>query len=412
MPILENAHALVIGIADYQHLTKLPHVKDAEDIAKFLSDPAYCGYAPANVQLLQDEYATQDTIRQGLARLAERTDAKSVVFIYFSGHGGRLLSGPHAGQYLLPVNVVYPEDEDLAQTAISGTEFTEALNALAARKVTVVFDCCHAGGIGQPRDPTTPPLVAGLSDSYLDALKSGRGRAIFASSRPTESSWVLPGAEYGLFTEHLLAGLRGGVASDDGLVRVFNLFEYLQPRVTAAKPTQHPVFKAELEENYAIALYRGGQRAVVPRDEQGFRYDAYISFADKEPDSSYVWDTLVPRLEQEGIRLAVSGDVQKPGVDRVVGSARAVEQSRRTVVVLSPNFLADHLADFEGVVATTIGMDQGKYRLIPVMIADIDESRMPMHYRTLVGVNLKAARRADREFRRLVEALKEPLPNR
>ena len=34
MPAMDNAHALVIGIANYQHINKLPPIvlKDAEDI--------------------------------------------------------------------------------------------------------------------------------------------------------------------------------------------------------------------------------------------------------------------------------------------------------------------------------------------------------------------------------------------
>ena len=121
MPVMTNAHALVIGIADYRHINRLPHVKDAQDMATLLTDPAYCGYPPANVQLLQDEEATQAVIRQGLTDLARRTDADSTAFIYFSGHGGQIESGLHAGEYLLPVDTVYPyPTEDLARTAISG----------------------------------------------------------------------------------------------------------------------------------------------------------------------------------------------------------------------------------------------------------------------------------------------------
>ena len=138
---------------------------------------------------------------------------------------------PVAGGHLLPVHRGSCPDSS------SGAEFTEVLNAIPARKVVVIFDCCHSGGISQPRDLAAPEYKAGLSESYYDeALKAGRGRVILASSRSTEYSYVLPGAEYGLFTEHLLSGLRGGVASDDGLVRIFDLFEYLQPRVTHAHP--------------------------------------------------------------------------------------------------------------------------------------------------------------------------------
>jgi len=132
------------------------------------------------------------------------------VFFYLSSHGGRVESGPHAGEYLLPVDTVYTSGESVAQTAISGAEFTEALRAVPARKVVIVFDCCHSGGIGQPKDAAAPQIKA-LPESYYDALKEGRGRVILASSRSTEYSYVLPGAENSLFTRHLLAGLRGGI---------------------------------------------------------------------------------------------------------------------------------------------------------------------------------------------------------
>src|SRR5436190_17093267 len=197
---LDNAHALVVGIDDYQHLTKLPRVKDAEHVAQFLADPAHCGYAPENVRLLRDAQATGGALRQALAELAQRCDKKSTFFLYFSGHGGRIDAGPHAGQYLLPVDAVYPSDADLARTAISGAELTTALNAIPARKVVIAFDCCHSGGIGQPRDLTTPPLRPGLAEDYYDALRAGRGRAILAASRGTEVAFVIPGADYGLFT--------------------------------------------------------------------------------------------------------------------------------------------------------------------------------------------------------------------
>jgi hypothetical protein len=410
MSTLDNAHALVIGIAHYQMITRLPPVKDAADVASLLVDPGHCGYPKGNIELLLDEQATGVALRRGLARLAERCDGDSTVFIYFSGHGGRLASGPHAGQYLLPVDTVYPDDRALAQTTVSGAEFTDALNAIPARKVLVVFDCCHSGGIGQPRDATIPALKAGLSADYYQALVAGRGRVILASSRDTEYSYVLAGADYGLFTAHLLAGLRGGVPSDDGLIRVFDLFEYLQPRVTKDRPQQHPIFKGEVEVNFPVALYRGGQKGVVPKDEEGFRHDAYISYVDREPDTTWVWDTLVPRLERDGLRVAVSGDSEDPGVARVVSVERAIRQARRTVVVLSPAYLEDRMAGFVDVLAQTMGIAEGTWRLVPVKSAPIDDNVLPERLRMLVTLDLTHPSRAGREMDRLVRALRGPLP--
>ncbi len=107
----------------------------------------------------------------------------------------------------MPVDTVLVPDEDLALTAISGAEFTAALTAIPARKGLVAFDCCHSGGIGQPKDPAASPVKAGLPDAYYERLAAGRGRAILSSSRNSESSYVLPTAANSLFTQHLLAGL-------------------------------------------------------------------------------------------------------------------------------------------------------------------------------------------------------------
>ncbi|MFQ5610535.1 MAG: caspase family protein [Anaerolineae bacterium] len=414
MPALDNAHALVVGIANYRNINKLPPtvLKDAQDICDLLIDPDHCGYPADNVELLPDDQATGPALRRALARLAERSNPDSTVFIYLSAHGGRVESGPHADEYLLPVDAVFETSEAVARTAISGQTFTEALRAIPARKLVVVFDCCHAAGIGQPKDPTAPGIKTGLPEAYYDRLLEGRGRVILASSRSTELSWVLPGAENSLFTQHLLAGLRGGIPSEDGLIRIFDLFEYLQPRVTGDKPIQHPVFKAEVEENFPLALYLGGQKGVVSRDEEGYRYDAYISYVDREPDAAWVWETLVPRLEEAGLRVAVSGDVEEPGVARVVNIERGIRQAKRTLIVLTETYLADHMAGFENVLAQTMGVQEGTYRLLPVKIEAIDDRRLPTRLSMLSTLNLAHPRRAGREFERLVRALQGPLPRR
>jgi hypothetical protein len=330
--------------------------------------------------------------------------------LYISSHGGQVEFGPHAGEYLLPVDADCTSGTSLAQTAIAGTEFTEALRAIPARKLVVLFDCCHAGGIGQPKEANAPVLKGGLSDSYYDRLKQGTGRAILASSRSTESSYVLPDASNSLFTQHLLAGLQGGIASDDGLIRIFDLFEYVQPKVTGEQPNQHPIFKAELEENFAVALYLGGQKGVIPQVEPGFRYDAYISYVDAEPDATWVWDTLVPRLEDAGLKIAISGDVEEPGVARVVNIERGMRQAKRTIIVLSEAYLSNTMAEFENTLGQTMGIQEGTYRLLPLKSMALDINRLPTRLSMLTTLDLSHPRREEREFTRLVKALQSPLP--
>jgi hypothetical protein len=408
---MDNAFALVVGISAYENLFPLPPtvVNDAHEIYAVLTDAQRCGYAQEHVEILLDGKATLAGIRQALGVLARRCDQDSTALIYFSGHGARIAASPHAGEYLLAVDTRYSSDEILAQTAISGAEFSEALRAIPARKVVVIFDCCHAGGIGQPKDARA---VKTLPESFYQELAAGRGRVILASSRSTELSYVRDDAANSVFTEHLLAGLSGGVTSEDGLIRIFDLFEYLQPRVTADWHDQHPIFKAEIEENFAVARYLGGQKGVVPRDEDGFRYDAYISYVDREPDATWVWDTLLPHLQKAGLRVAISGDVEEPGVARVVNIERGIRKAKRTVIVLSDAYLTDSLAEFENILAQDKSIQEGTYRLLPVKITPVAESLLPVRLSMLATLDLTDPRRAERNMDRLVQALQSRLPQR
>ena len=257
MPAMDDAYGLVIGIANYTTVRPVlpPSVlQDAADIYGLLVDPAHCAYPADNVQLLVDGDATRDAILAALDGLAAKTTEKSTVFFYISCHGFWVADGPGAGGYLVPVDAVYTSTQSLIDTTIAGEEFSRRLAAIPAGKVVVVLDCCHAGGIGAFKDIGAPEMKAGLPDTLYDTLKEGKGRVILASSLNTERSLVLPGDANSLFTRFLLAGLRGGALGTGGVIRILDLFSYVQPQVAAAGP-QHPFLKAEVQENFPVALY-------------------------------------------------------------------------------------------------------------------------------------------------------------
>lgn len=414
MPTLLNTHALLIGIADYHHVNRLPQQvrNDVQDLHAVLIDPQLCAYPPENVTLLLDGQATQAAIRLALAELASKSAVDATVLIYISSHGAQIATGAWAGEYLLPVDTEITSDAQLAATAIAGAELAAALEAIPARKLLVVLDCCHAAGIGILKAVSSAQLKDGLSPAIYERLASGQGRAVLASADREEKSYILPGERNSLFTQHLLAGLRGDIASEDGLIRLFALFEYVQPKVTAAHHAQHPVFKAELRENFPVALRLAGQPKAPAQAVDGFVYEAYLSFADKEPDAAWVWTKLVPELEKAGLRIAISGVVQAPGVALVVETERAIRQAKRTVIVLSNTYLADNIADFENVLAQTLGLQEGAYRLLPIQIEAIATERLPTRLRMLTTLDLTHPYRSQTELTRLVRALQQPLPRR
>ncbi len=381
-------------------------MNDARAIADLLRDPDYCGYPRENVQLLLDADATLAGLRAALARVAETTDADSTVTLYFSCHGGRAQYGVNTGEYLLPVDADLASPRALAASTLSSAEFTAALEKIPARKLVVIFDCCYAGGIGETKDAGAPSFQVGALEETFARLKRGRGRVILAASRRDEYAWVLGDAPHSLFTQHLLAGLRGGAPSEDGLITIFALYRYVQPRVTADEPNQHPVFRAEVEDDFPVALFRGGELGTIPRDAQGFVYDAYLSYADQEPDAEWVWETLVPRLRAANLRIAVAHDVEKPAIARVINIERAVQESKFTVLLISPAYLQDGLAEFTNIIAQTLNIDERAYRLLPVVIQTVP---LPPRLAIYERLDLTRPTRAEREMQRLIRTLQEPV---
>ncbi len=409
MSVLENSFGLIVGVARYKNINPLPTLilKDVNDIYDTLVDPECCGYSPDNVRKLIDQEVTPEALRAEFRHLRDQCDSESTVFIYFSGHGGRIESGEFQGEYLLPVNADFASGEMVARTAISGKDFSAMLHQLPARKLVVFLDCCHAGGIGTPKSPI---LKSGFSESFYEQLRVGRGRAIVASSRSTESSYILQGDKNSLFTKHLLAGLRGGAISDDGLIRIFQLFEYIQPRVTEENRNQHPLLQVALEDNFPVALRLSGTKSSAATLGEGFLYDAFISFADYEQDKNYAWSLLIPHLRNAGLRVAVAGDVEEPGVFRVVGDENAIRQSKRTVVIISPNYLGDRWAAFRDVLSQTISINEGSFRLLPVVVGPVEEAQLPERIRMLTIINLGEDGKSEQGLERLVNALKRTLP--
>lgn len=406
-----NAHALLIQLARYPS-APLPEVHDAADVAAVLRDPTFCGYPLTQVRTLHDQEATREAILAALRALVAAADAESMVLLYFSGHGYQL----DDESYLVPIDM---DPDALAASCISAREIAQILAPLVARKVLLIFDCCHAGGM-RTKDVTKPGQRLGLSAAAQDALLQGRGWALLAASDAEEASYVAPGARNGLFTKHLLEGLRGARPSDDGYVRVFNLFEYVQPRVTQEDSRQHPIFKCQLDQNFAIARHRGGATERIERTEDGFLYHALLSYA--RADAGFVRTVLLPRLRAAGLRVATCNSVGEPGLDRVLSLERGIQQARRTLVIVTPAYLRrettdDKFADFVSLQRKHTDIVGGRYSLIPIYLDDPESlSDPPIWLTSLGGVQLAApssgASGFEEEMTQLLRALVRPVPQR
>jgi hypothetical protein len=388
----------VIGISRYLHVPELRATQDAQDIAAVLRDPACCGYPPAAVKTLLDGEATRAAILAALDALAHDTGEASTVFIYYSGHGARAASAAGTSSYyLVPVDATAASHDELEQTAISNAELSARLRAIPAGRLTVVLDCCRAADLADPR----------LAEAVAP-LAQGRGRAVLAASRATGSAFEMPGQRDSAMTGCLLEGLRGAASGVGGVIRICDLFHYVQQKVAAQPVDQHPVFKAELEENYPIAALRGGAALAfaVPAAPDDAAYDAFLSYCHDDPDDrAWVSDAVVPYLEGLGLRLCLERRDFRLGASRVDETDRAVTTSRYTVAVFTPAYLASAFDDYDSLLATHVAIESRAPRLIPLLRRRCE---LAPHTRMTEALDVSRDAEVPSALQRLAVALRQP----
>ncbi len=253
----DNGRALIIGVGEYLHprFENLPAtVLDARELGNVLHDPSRCAYPPGNVEILTGGTATRHNIRLALLTLGQRSTEDSTVLIYFSGHGCRVMENDNWQTYLCPREA---DPDRLADTAISGQEFSQLLGDIPAAKMVIFLDTCHAGGSLQLKGEADGEVWRrNIPASYLRALSEGSGRVIIASSKEKQLSYDRPQEDYSVFTWHLIEGLRGkAIHHNERYVRILDLFNHVNEQVRREQPGQQPVLEAKsLDDNFPIAL--------------------------------------------------------------------------------------------------------------------------------------------------------------
>lgn len=339
---MHNAYALLVGISSYPNHYLQGADKDARSLCEILTDPDYCGYPKENVYLLLNEQATKAQILASLADLARRTDETATLIFYFSG-SGRLVELQSTDTVSLAISPVEagsaPEHLD---AWITDSELTDALIAIPAQRILVALDCCNSG-----------------------AFQAHPKISLLASSRADEESVNIP--EGGIFTAQLLNALRGGASHNDGVIRLVDLFNYIQSRLMGEFPNQHPVLRLASTENFPIALYLGGPNRDIRVDEQGFGYDVFLVYPKEDQITAWILGQLVPQIEEARLRI-VSYNLE--AVHREAVTYPLLAQARRVLLVLSANFAPEQLTEFSKALDSMVGLDRHRVLLLAISMAE------------------------------------------
>lgn len=384
------SQALVIGVSRYLHVSKLRSTRDVAGMRDALADPDCCGFPPERVRVVEEEAATRDHVLAALAETCERAAAPgSRTFIYFSGHGGH---GPDGMSYVLPVDARRGE---YATTAISARELSRLLDRCAG-ELTVVLDCCHAAGMAGPGEDAVE--LGAFTDAFRAAIQS-RGRVVFAASRADGKAFASPDAPYGIFTGHLLDGLRGAASTAGGDVTVHQLFDYVQQRVVlSSHASQRPSFIASIETFYPLTRY---PRPVAPQPV--FEADVYLSYDRDDPVlHDWVARELQPELARPDRGLTIWNH------DDLGYSKLAVEQAivktRYAVVLLTRSYLDNRLDELTTMMALLQAVNTRTPRFLPILR---ELCAVPLYIDAFVGLDMRPSRTmafratVDRLIRRL-----------
>jgi len=262
MPSASAQHwAVIIGVSDYAD-TRIPSLryasKDARAIHDWLVSPAGGRYAPARVKLLVDRDATGNNIREALFGWLRQAIEEDVVMIFFAGHGSPDSPDTPGNLYLLPHDARY---DAIASSGFPMWDIETALKRFVkAKRVVVVADACHSGGVGESFDiarrstGVTPvnPISSGLHS--LAAI--GPGVAVLSASDDKQFSaeGAMFGGGHGVFTHFLLEGLKGQADyNQDRRVTLGELIPYLSENVRrATRNSQSPTVAGRFDPALSI----------------------------------------------------------------------------------------------------------------------------------------------------------------
>ncbi len=160
-----------------------------------------------------------------------------------------------------------------------------------------------------------------------------------------------------------------------------------------------------------------------PPPSDSYIHDAYLSYITADPDLSWVWEELVPNLEDKGLSYVVAEEVTPPGVPRVLGVEQALRECRRVVVVLTSDYMAGKSVQFDNILAQVESWNRGLFRLLPILRESIDAENPPAwlpprlnpNFVRPIDLSPAAIARGQRiprldPWAKLVETLRGPLP--
>lgn len=180
-----------------------------------------------NITYLVDGEATKENILRCFMRFTlSDIDLDERIFIFFAGHGHTRTGIRGEVGYLVP----YDADMEDFSTFIRWDELTRNAELIRAKHMFFIMDACY-GGLALTRS-LYPGSTRFLRDMMLrysrQVLTAGKADEVVS-----DSGGPLP--NHSVFTGHLIEGLRGKAATENGILTASGLMSYVHTKVANDK---------------------------------------------------------------------------------------------------------------------------------------------------------------------------------
>ena len=139
----------------------------------------------------------------------------------------------------------------------------------------------------------------------------------------------------------------------------------------------------------------------VNPSRQRFRYDVFISYSHRDKDWVRGW--LVPRLKDAAVRVCIDHESFEPGAPSVTEMERAVRQSRKTILILTPEYLVSEWSAFENILVQTLDPAGRQRRLLPVFLVRCE---LPLRIGILTYIDFTRSEDHAQGVERLIAAIR------
>ena len=135
------------------------------------------------------------------------------------------------------------------------------------------------------------------------------------------------------------------------------------------------------------------------------QYSVFVSYADE--DDAWVEGYLLNALEEAGLTCH-SEAMFRLGVPRLIEFESAVKNSERTLLVISPAYLADNFVEFANLLFQFYGLDTNLWPVVGIILHPVQE--LPMRLKMLECLDATDGTKQQKAIQRICENFQKPVP--